>query len=810
MQNRDYLQKHQYRGGCMGDSADHLHSGTPATVPAVADTAAAPDQSWSVAWHRGLKFRALAAGILLTAWIVAGIVIVMNREGKTHLEREAYRLIEQMGNTVVTGLDARLDEVSALTRSVATASQVLPKDEARFMADLPRLIDFGGDRGVAGGGFWPEPFRFTPDRERRSFFWGRDDKDQLNYFDDYNQPGPGYHNEEWYVPARFVRNDTCYWSQSYTDPYSFQPMVTCTVPVREGEALTGVTTIDMRLEGLANFAREWAQRTGGYIFLVDRYNRFITYADPTKVKRIGKNDKGDRTEEFILAAEYAKAEPGFAEAERALAAMNDELLALARKNAGDKIDAVAKQIDEASYQIDASQALLTAAVLTDPLKNQLTLDKGTLYRTTPLSTDPVLKQPSTLFLFHVPGPYWKLGVVKPVAETVAVADSITRLLIGYLLATILFAIVLAYWIFSRWMLGPIAKISGAVRRMGQLISERRHHELDDSRLEVKSRNEIGLLGAHINTLAHEIVTSEGKLAEANAMLERRVQERTEELSRTLTQLKNSQAQLVQSEKMASLGQMVAGIAHEINTPLGYVKNNILMGKELQQRFLELAEIAEKQAGSPAAVTADANVAKTIACAQEIRKDQVAEDTTQLATDALYGVEQISELVLNLRNFSRLDEAKVKDVSIHECIDSALNIARNQLKAKVEVIKDYADVPTISCSPSQINQIFINLFNNAAQAIETTGKILIKTSYSDGYVHIAVQDNGKGIPKEIISRIFEPFFTTKPVGHGTGLGLSITYQIVQQHNGHIRVASEPGRGTRFVISLPTQQRAQVAA
>ncbi len=769
--------------------------------------ATAAQQSWSVAWHQGLRFRVFVAAVLFTGWIAAGIYFVMSREAKPHLESEAARLVEQIGNTVVTGLNARLDEIAALNRSLATVTELLPKEEPRFMTDLPPIIDFGGDRAVAGGGFWPEPFRFTVDRERRSFFWGRNEKDELIYFDGYNQPGPGYHNEEWYVPARFVANDSCYWSQSYTDPYSFQPMVTCTVPVREGEGdtLTAVTTIDMRLEGLASFAREWEKRTGGYIFLVDRYNRFIAYADPTKVKRIGTDANGARTEEFILAADLATADPAFAEISAALDAMNQDILSSAQKIPENSVASVAKQIDEGSYQIDATQAMLTAAVLTDPLKQLASSQRTNMYRAQPLTTDPLLKQPSTLFLFHVPGPYWKLGVVKPVAETIAVANTITRQLIAYLLATVLLVILIAYFLFNRWLLAPIARISKSVRGMGMMINAHRHHELDQNRIDYPRRNEIGLLSFHINTLAHEIVTSEGRLAEANTLLERRVQERTEELSNTLGQLKNSQSQLVQSEKMASLGQMVAGIAHEINTPLGYVKNNILLGKELLQRFIDMADkvskFAEARAAGSAPAVLEPLITQALASIEEVRRDAVAEDSLQLATDGLYGVEQISELVVNLRNFSRLDEAKVKDVNVHECIDSALNIARNRLKNKVEVIKQYGDVPLISCSPSQINQVFINLFNNAAQAIETAGKMLIKTEYAQGFVHVTVQDNGRGMPADVLPHIFEPFFTTKPVGQGTGLGLSITYQIIQQHSGRIRVGSEPGRGTRFVVSLP---------
>ncbi|HEY4714003.1 MAG TPA: ATP-binding protein, partial [Aquirhabdus sp.] len=191
---------------------------------------------------------------------------------------------------------------------------------------------------------------------------------------------------------------------------------------------------------------------------------------------------------------------------------------------------------------------------------------------------------------------------------------------------------------------------------------------------------------------------------------------------------------------------------------------------------------------------------------EIQPELLFEDMSAIFNDTGYGLEQINELVMGLKNFSRLDQAMTDSVSINECINSSLLIAKSTLKNRIEVIKQLGDIPKISCAPSQINQVLLNLFTNASQAIEGEGKILVKTWADDRNVHISVQDSGKGMPAEVVARIFDPFFTTKPVGEGTGLGLSISFQIIEQHGGRIRVASEVGRGTRFGISLPRQRQA----
>jgi two-component system, NtrC family, sensor kinase len=279
-----------------------------------------------------------------------------------------------------------------------------------------------------------------------------------------------------------------------------------------------------------------------------------------------------------------------------------------------------------------------------------------------------------------------------------------------------------------------------------------------------------------------------------------------ELGLAYTRLKSSQLALVQAEKMASLGQMVAGIAHEINTPLGYVQNNVAMGQEIFAQVQQMISGYESLLDS--LLDEQADEAKISELMQNIvisRSDfdagAMLGEMGGLMADTLYGIDQISELVHNLKDFSRMDAAASDSIDLNSSIESALKIGHNVIKNRLEVIRELGELPKFTCAPSQLNQVFLNLFTNAAQAMEGCGQLHIRTWCEEGVIHASVRDNGKGIPPENLARIFDPFFTTKPVGEGTGLGLAISHQIIQQHGGSIQVESRVGEGTRFHIQLP---------
>lgn len=293
---------------------------------------------------------------------------------------------------------------------------------------------------------------------------------------------------------------------------------------------------------------------------------------------------------------------------------------------------------------------------------------------------------------------------------------------------------------------------------------------------------------------------------ANESLEQKVVERTASLSKALKQLKASQAQLIQSEKMASLGQMVAGVAHEINTPLGYAKSNIFSVKSQLEEMEALVQAHRDllkllRSASPDKQQIKEQSEKVEQLYQEALQYELFSSAHDAIGDADYGLGQISDLVGNLKNFSRLDRARIDEYDVNAGIDNTLSIAKHSIKDKLQVERDYSEIPKITCSPSQINQVFLNMITNAAQAMPGYGHLKISTRLQDGDIYIVFRDNGCGIPPDVIEKIFDPFFTTKPIGEGTGLGLSISHQIVQDHGGDIKVHSSPDKGTRFVIRLP---------
>jgi len=297
-----------------------------------------------------------------------------------------------------------------------------------------------------------------------------------------------------------------------------------------------------------------------------------------------------------------------------------------------------------------------------------------------------------------------------------------------------------------------------------------------------------------------------ELKSANETLEDKVRLRTRELSGALAELKASEAQLIQSEKMSSLGQMVAGIAHEINTPVAYVKNSLGSVDTRLERITGLTQACETllvmlDAGDTTDVALDRQLAQLSGAARELGGSASVGELGRLVKDGLYGVDQIGQIVNHLRDFSRLDRGDAQRFDLHLGIDSTLLLARHLLKA-VQVEKAFTTDGSMNGSPSQINQVLLNLITNAAQAIGPGGgTIRIATSGDASRLIVQVSDTGSGIPPEVLPKIFDPFFTTKPVGQGTGLGLSVSYKIVAQHGGRIDVRSQPGRGTTFRIELP---------
>jgi signal transduction histidine kinase len=366
------------------------------------------------------------------------------------------------------------------------------------------------------------------------------------------------------------------------------------------------------------------------------------------------------------------------------------------------------------------------------------------------------------------------------------------------------------------------QIADPIKRLTQVTERLSQGDLD-ARAAVESKDEIGTLALAFNQMTDHLAQSREALAQYSQTLAQRVEERTQELKekntqlkQTLEHLKQTQTQLIQTEKMSSLGQLVAGVAHEINNPVNFIHGNTNHASEYVHDLLSLLELYQETYPHPT----PALVNKM----EEVDLEFMKHDFPHLLASMKVGTERIREIVQSLRVFSRLDEAEVKEVDIHDGLDSTLMILRHRLKARMHhpeicIIKRFGEIPRVECYAGQLNQVFMNILSNAIDAlderdaartvaeIEAAPSTITITTHQPApdLVAIHIADNGTGIPPEVQYQLFDPFFTTKPVGKGTGLGMSISYKIVtEKHHGQLYCISQPECGAEFIIELPIRQ------
>ncbi|MEM9117914.1 MAG: ATP-binding protein [Cyanobacteria bacterium P01_F01_bin.56] len=354
------------------------------------------------------------------------------------------------------------------------------------------------------------------------------------------------------------------------------------------------------------------------------------------------------------------------------------------------------------------------------------------------------------------------------------------------------AAIAGYWI-ARKIAEPIQSITDTAK---QVVKE----ENFNLQASTDREDEIGALAEALNQLIDWVRQYTHDLELASQTLEAKVESRTAELTSTLAELKEAQAQLIQTEKMSSLGQMVAGIAHEINNPISFIQGNIAPLKDYIQDLQKLLETYQSEYPEPNSTV--------LAKQQEIDLEFVLEDASKVLRSMKLGTQRVRDIVVSLRNYSRLDEAVIKDVNIHEGLESTLLILNHRIKQEVDVIKDYGSLPPVRCSPAQLNQVFTNIVANALDAMvdhdSDPKQLTITTRVCESEkVQVSIRDTGPGMSPEVKAKIFNPFFTTKAVGKGTGLGLGICFKIIEHHQGRIEVNSRVGRGTEFVITLPIE-------
>jgi PAS domain S-box-containing protein len=278
-----------------------------------------------------------------------------------------------------------------------------------------------------------------------------------------------------------------------------------------------------------------------------------------------------------------------------------------------------------------------------------------------------------------------------------------------------------------------------------------------------------------------------------------------DLQKAHADLKKAQTQILHSEKLASIGQLAAGVAHEINNPLGFIISNMKILQEYIQGYIKILRVIDDlktyiTAGDVEKTRLTVDGLKGLE--EEINLDYIRNDINTLLEDSMLGLQRIRKIVTDLRTFARDEQAERMEMAkIEEVIDSVLSIVLNEIKYKADLIKEFTNTPPVKCNPQRLGQVFVNLLINASQASDKKGTIHIKTYQQDKYVCVDIVDTGRGISPEHVQRIFDPFFTTKPVGRGTGLGLSISYEIIKKHGGEMKVQSRVGEGTTFTVMLP---------
>lgn len=749
-----------------------------------------------VRWYNSLWLQSILVFGSIVGWLALAIALAMNTLGKQVVSAQAQQSMEQVGNNAVAELSGRLKEITALTRAIAVTTRELPPEELLFRRTIPNILDADGEFEVAGGGFWSEPFQFERSRAHAGFFWGRREDGSLNYYEDDQQTDRDYHNQAWYVTAHHTAPGVCAWSETHLALFSLEPVVTCTVGVGRLDNLKGAATVDLKVESLQSWAAEWQDGVGGYLFVVDRNNRFITFPKTDLVRQQSEGED-TITGSYILAEEFAKSEKSFFPISRTLANINQRVVEQA-KVLPNYDPNLADELEDASNQIDAEDAELLAATLLDPFEREPTsnhlLDKVTVRQ------DPLLKVRATAFVFHVPDTYWKIVIVKPNAAIFAPANQVMEWLLFCVLGATVIAAPVGYWGLKRWLLDPLADTTAEVNTMAGAIAAQNWQVITEVADAPTERNEIGLLRRVFRTMA-----------QTTADKSQQLQAKNRELRNSLKQLTEAQSQLVQAEKMSSLGQLIAGVAHEINNPVSFIHGNLNHAQTYTKDLLLLVEKVE--AGiSPEALTM---------LMEEMDFEFVQEDLPNILKSMETGTQRIQEIVLSLRTFSRLDETAFKAVDIHPGIDSTLTILGHRTKAGpthpgIQVIKSYGKLPLVECYAGPLNQVFMNLLSNALDALEerdqrrssremvnNPSRIEIRTEAVEGdRVRIQIADNGPGIPPQVQKKIFEYLYTTKPVGKGTGLGLTISRDIVEgKHKGKLSVVSSPQEGTTFTIELP---------
>ena len=699
------------------------------------------DTRRTVRWTSSFYFNIFIGLAFLLSFAVIFLHLLISSEGKKLLKTQNELLYTEITNQVIDNLTLQTKQARILTQSLSSTSPYIEKNKKSYMDLFPHLIDQNNIKSsVAGGGIWPEPNAFKEGIDRHSFFWGRNQEGHLEFYDDYNTTtSQGYHNEEWYVPSKWLKQGEVFWSKSYMDPYSFQPMVTCTAPTYENGKYVGCSTIDLKLEGLEEITALDSQNLNGYIFITDRNNKFLSFPDKT-ISKIYSESGGKKTEDFIHSSDLAETNPLFKPIAHKLEKINQDFL-----NSNPAQASLIEALGEQSYQINPVEAKIIASTLNEkidlPHKNVISFD---------INDDLLLHEPAKVFIKLMPETYWKVVTVIPISKIDSIPNSIASKVSFIAVFVVLFSGLLTSLFFYFRLLKPLKKMIVSLKQLSH-ASDPDLIQLDDS-----SDDELGILAYWFNIRSKKLIDSLSKLQRAYQDLD-------------ITRLKAEEATKLKTEFMACM-------SHEIRTPMNAI---IGMGQLLEEANLTDDEknylnIVQDSSHHLLALINDIlDISKLETGKLIIRESDFSlKELTESMNSILKSKANEKGLKFNINSDSRIPDALHGDASRIKQI--LINLGDNAIKFTEEgfvvidiKLKDYVD----------------------------SDHLELEVSVNDSGIGIEENDVSK------LCQPFTQIDSSSTRQYeGTGLGLSICRNIVEIMHGQIKYERNSQNGSCFHFTI----------